>query len=288
MIPDRATLRWRDGHYGEALSWVGATLVVLGVYAGIIAWFLIDPLVVVAENAPPPAIMVDLAMEDQAQETETDDITPDRETSEASHAIKEIKAPDQPLPDTPEDVSEEVPFVEEPAETEEIIEEPLRLHENVAVPLPQARPEPPVKKSQETSNKKKKKTRPQKQTAASAAKVKAKAKVLRSQRTAARRWSSGGASSLSPAKWTSRLLAHLERRKRYPAGSKSRREQGTAYVRFKIDEAGVVLSVRLARSSGFQALDSEVVAMVKRASPVPAPPPNVKRTLTVPVNFRVK
>ena len=93
---------------------------------------------------------------------------------------------------------------------------------------------------------------------------------------------------MSPAKWPSRLMAHLERRKRYPSGARSRREQGTAYVRFRIDDAGNVLSVSLARSSGSPELDSEVVEMVRRASPVPAPPPGINKTITAPVRFTVR
>jgi len=74
-------------------------------------------------------------------------------------------------------------------------------------------------------------------------------------------------------------MAHLERRKRYLSGARSRGEQGTAYVRFRIDDGGNVLSASLARSSGFPALDNEVVEMVRRASPVPAPPPGSTKPL---------
>ena len=114
----------------------------------------------------------------------------------------------------------------------------------------------------------------------------AQAQVTQSSRNAARQSASGlFASSVSPARWQSRLMAHLERRKRYPAGAKSRREEGVVYVRFRIDETGKVLSASLARSSGFPELDSEVLSLVQRASPVPAPPPDVNRTITAPVKF---
>ena len=61
-----------------------------------------------------------------------------------------------------------------------------------------------------------------------------------------------------------------------------------AQVRFRIDAQGHVLGVALARSSGFPELDAEVLAMVRRASPVPAPPPGAPLDLTVPVQFRVR
>ncbi|MFC5518824.1 energy transducer TonB, partial [Kaistia terrae] len=75
-------------------------------------------------------------------------------------------------------------------------------------------------------------------------------------------------------------------RKRYPAGSRSRGETGIVTVRFTIDDGGNVLAVALAGSSGFPELDQEVLSLLRRASPVPPPPPGVKKTITAPVRFK--
>ena len=83
-------------------------------------------------------------------------------------------------------------------------------------------------------------------------------------------------------------MAHLERRKRYPAGAKGRREEGVVYVHFSIDDQGRVLSVALARSSGFRELDESVLSLVRRASPVPAPPPGAPHDITAPVHFNIR
>jgi protein TonB len=83
-------------------------------------------------------------------------------------------------------------------------------------------------------------------------------------------------------------MSHLERHKRYPSGPRLRREEGVAQVRFTIDDSGRVLSVQLARRSGNAELDAEVLALVRRASPVPAPPSGVPRTITAPVAFRLR
>jgi protein TonB len=59
-------------------------------------------------------------------------------------------------------------------------------------------------------------------------------------------------------------------------------------VAFSIDRAGRVLSARLAGSSGHPALDEEAVSMIRRASPVPAPPAGFGGgtvSLAVPVRF---
>lgn len=88
--------------------------------------------------------------------------------------------------------------------------------------------------------------------------------------------------------WQGRLLAHLERHKRYPAEARARRLQGMAYIRFTMDRQGRVLSAAMERSSGHAALDREALALLERAQPLPQPPaetPGERITLTVPVEF---
>jgi protein TonB len=76
--------------------------------------------------------------------------------------------------------------------------------------------------------------------------------------------------------------AHLVRHKQTPQSDPGR---GVATVQFLIDSGGRVTSVRLVRSSGVAAFDQEIVAMARRASPFPAPPPGANRDFTVSVNF---
>lgn len=77
------------------------------------------------------------------------------------------------------------------------------------------------------------------------------------------------------ANWQSEVNAHLERHKRYPHGARSRREEGSARLRFKIDRRGRVLNVDLEQSSGSFLLDREVQSVVHRAQPLPKPPADV-------------
>ena len=84
------------------------------------------------------------------------------------------------------------------------------------------------------------------------------------------------------------MLAHLERAKRYPRDAQLRREQGTVYLRFRMDRAGRVLSAGIDRSSGFPDLDAEVLDMIQRAQPLPPIPPEIAQAqleLVVPVRF---
>jgi protein TonB len=83
------------------------------------------------------------------------------------------------------------------------------------------------------------------------------------------------------------VSAHLRRYQQYPSDARSRGDQGTATVSFSLDGGGRVTSSRLARGSGIASIDGEVQAMVRRASPFPAPPAGAVRSFTVPVNFRL-
>jgi protein TonB len=98
-------------------------------------------------------------------------------------------------------------------------------------------------------------------------------------------------SSSAPDTWEGRVLAQLNKHRRYPSMARSRRQQGVPYIRFVIDREGKVLSSRLERSSGFPDLDREAVALPKRAQPLPKPPadkPGETLELVVPVEFLVR
>lgn len=306
------------GRLGELALWTGASALVLAVHIGAAAAILHKEPAEAGDNAPPAAIMIELAAEPEAVETEEEQITEDTESSQEveSASLQPVEEPPpEPVPEPepvepppPEEIAEPVepPPPEEPVELPEpepeiteTIPEPveeidpietqmLAALENVEVPLPVSRP-PPVEKKVEVKKDPPKKTVRKPPPQASKAAEKAKVQARQSDRTAARQTTAGSSrSSVSPAKWQSRLMAHLERRKRYPASAKSKGQQGTAYVRFQIDNGGNVTSISLSRSSGHAALDQEVVSMVKRASPVPAPPPGASKTIVAPVSFTLR
>jgi protein TonB len=84
------------------------------------------------------------------------------------------------------------------------------------------------------------------------------------------------------------VAAHLARHKQYPADSRSRGEQGTATVSFTIAGNGRVTHVSVTRRTGSASLDAETAAMVRRASPFPAPPTGQAMSFTVPVSFALR
>jgi periplasmic protein TonB len=93
------------------------------------------------------------------------------------------------------------------------------------------------------------------------------------------------------ASWERRLINHLNRYKRYPEAARSHATQGVVVVAFSIDHGGHLIASHVARSSGSPALDEEGLAMLKRASPLPAPPDQISRPtleLTLPIQFRIR
>jgi protein TonB len=68
----------------------------------------------------------------------------------------------------------------------------------------------------------------------------------------------------------------------------SRNLKGIVEVNFTISQDGQVSRARIVRGSGHSSLDDEVIALVKRVSPLPPIPTEINRTtlnLTVPVQF---
>lgn len=90
------------------------------------------------------------------------------------------------------------------------------------------------------------------------------------------------------ADWRSRLLAHLNRFKQYPAAALMRRIQGVAYVHLLLMPDGTVRDVRLQTSSGAALLDDEALALIARAVPMPSRPDSGPTELVVPIQFAVR
>lgn len=96
-----------------------------------------------------------------------------------------------------------------------------------------------------------------------------------------------GRSSVDPS-YAARVAAHLARHKRFPPLALKEGARGTAMVAFSVDAGGRVTSVRLIRGAGAPSLDEEAQAMVRRASPLPAPPSGRAASMTLPVTFEVR
>lgn len=88
--------------------------------------------------------------------------------------------------------------------------------------------------------------------------------------------------------WQSQVLGRLNRYLRYPPFAFQNSIEGTVLTAIQIDRNGNVLNVSIRKSSGASSLDDEAIAVAKRASPLPAPPENVRNlVLPIPIRFNI-
>jgi TonB family protein len=169
-------------------------------------------------------------------------------------------------------------------------------------PLPQERPidsEDPDRIVSEHKVEEKPETEPEKartQTQASSDSVSSDAtaaptieSAAEAPRTAAPIQGTGQSIDRLRATWQKQLVAHLDRNKRYPSGGSRRNVE--LVVSFTLDRLGHVVSARVLKNSGDTDFDNAALEMMKRADPVPTPPPLIADeglTFTLPVIFRAK
>jgi TonB family protein len=123
---------------------------------------------------------------------------------------------------------------------------------------------------------------------ASAATATPKAPTLRdATRSVAPAVGVGNSQARIRASWEKELVAHINRFKRYPQGGGG--ESAQVVVNLQLDETGRVASASVLRSSGRPVFDAAAIEMVRRADPVPRPPPAAAQAglhFALPVIFR--
>lgn len=85
-----------------------------------------------------------------------------------------------------------------------------------------------------------------------------------------------------------RILAQLNKYKRYPAAARATHVTGVVLLHFVMNEDGRIVSFNISKSSGHAVLDNEVVSLVERVQPLPPIPADFPtRTLDaeVPITF---
>jgi len=237
--------------------WMFSSLAVLSVYAGLTAtlatWRQLDD-TVAAE--PSGAIVIDLAPLPAAPSATPTDIAPGPEQvmSEAQPVAKPDETPPEDTPELP------------PAPNPD------------AAVAPQIKPQPDVTPQQQAA-------------AATTSAPPAINERIAPVAAAPTQGVPNVKNSEAVVTWRTQLLALIEKNKRYPEAARSRREQGIAQVSFALDRKGMVANARVIQSSGSSALDSEAVALLKRAEPFPAPPatfPGEFVVVRLPIRFTVK
>lgn len=176
---------------------------------------------------------------------------------------------------------------QKPVEVARLVEPAVDRLEPVPDPLsevtrtPKVKPDPPVKKVQ----KKKKKT--QKKQAQKQQKRGAEADARRGGQRITSQTARSNANGRQDAKskdggdkaksnYKGKVRSKLLRAQRYPKKAKRKKLRGTVQVSFLIAPSGSVSKVRIVRSSGHPVIDQAALDMVRRASPMPKFPSNLR------------
>ncbi len=274
-----------DGHWGRRLTWCLVAFVVFAIHAGIVFMLIREPKSLASVDLPPPAaVLIDLEpiatanAAEIAQEAQSKTLSGHRslQVAEQTDEFNDMTKTGAAWAAHDNAWSEKLPKgvgpARLPAPSKKVNKPSLSAKKQAAQkagPAVQAKsraPVAPVKPS----------TQPMQEAAKPSPTEIA---------------GSTGIPSEIPSSWKTELLAHLNRYKRYPEEAKAQHLQGTALLSFTLDRAGRVLNFFLARSSGDSTLDAEVLAMIERASPLPAPPPEVDDAnlhLLVPVQFSLR
>lgn len=258
--------------------WAISFALVAGLHAGAGAAAILLRAPVATPAMPAAAIMVDLAPIPSAPVEPASEIPPGPDQAES---LPQPEPDPEPDPD-PEPEPEPEPDPAPRPDPEPLPDEAPELPEmeTVEAILPSERlPPPPSRSAQPPAAREQLSTPPSAlappgETAASPAE---------------------GAPSLSlqaaAISWQSALLGQLERHKRYPAQARRQRREGTAQLRFTLDREGRVVSGEIMTSSGSDLLDAEVLALLARAQPLPAPPdhmPGDVIEIIVPIEFYLR
>ena len=101
-----------------------------------------------------------------------------------------------------------------------------------------------------------------------------------------------GANSNDKKSYQGLLAAHINRFKQYPSLALVRGQEGIIVVSIQIDENGFVLAKAIKKRCAFDSLNSEVLALIDRANPLPPPPKemlkNNKMTFSLPLAYSLK
>jgi len=101
---------------------------------------------------------------------------------------------------------------------------------------------------------------------------------------------STGAQKAAERSYFAELSAKLARHKRYPSRSRRLHEEGIAVLFIAVNRDGTVSNSYISKSSGYPKLDDAVLRMLKKASPLPAFPDDMKQanlSINIPIDFKL-
>lgn len=266
--------------HAGARRWGTSGFAILAAHAALIALFMSWHTQRPTPGIHLPAIMVDMAPVSSSPQPTPAELAPGPTMQQADASPPEEVAPQKTVveeiaPTPPQQKPEVAAPPEQKPQPTPPTPEPAKI-------TPERKPTPPKPKVVRAEAKKPSEAPPAPRTSA----------APRAERRApAASAVSAGASASAIASYRQLVAAHLQRFKQYPPGAKAAGQQGVARVSFTLGRGGQVMSSGLGGSSGHAALDAETVAMVRRAQPFPAFPPELQQgsmSFSAPVAFHIR
>lgn len=284
--------------FGTIARWGACFALVLGLHAAG-AMALLDWHADIAPISSGPAILIDLAPAPAAPAAKRSDLRPGPQQPQVQAKPEPKSEPDKPAekaeltpaPDKSLEKAEAKPVQAPEPESapEKPLDEPIHVPaapkpDDVLTMLPPPRPlQAPRRRDVRQRH-----TKPRRQASLASAPSAAERRAARSVAPAP-----GAAHRDANAvpNWKSRLVARLERYKRYPDAALRRGEHGVAELAFEVDRRGGVHHVRILRSSGSSLLDHATLALARRAAPLPPPPAALsgrRIPIVVPIRYNIR
>jgi protein TonB len=91
--------------------------------------------------------------------------------------------------------------------------------------------------------------------------------------------------------YTNQLTRAIAKQKKYPKIAQMRQWQGEVLLNIEIDPQGNLVKANILEESRYKILNNEAIDMVKRASPFPQPPEELRLknfTVLVPISFKLE
>ena len=254
-----------------ASRWIVSAIVVVALHVGLIAGGLLWYRQQESLGSTMPAIMVDMAPATTAPEDSEQDVAPGPEMQQAEAPAE--PPPPEPVPQPPPPPAAQaqemipptppIPEPEPPRPTP--VPEPAKTIPDPPQPVPA--PAPLAPKPLPTEVKKQPSDTPP------APRTSAAPRAERRDRAASSATAGAAAAAALPS-YRDRLNAHLQRYKEPSATGK----QGVATLTFTVSRNGQVLGSRISGSSGTPELDAATLALIRRAQPLPAFPPELTQS----------
>lgn len=239
--------------------WTASLILVLGLHIGLALWALYWRPKMIEVELPPQAMMLELAPLPAAPEpAQPQPVRPPEPVEppepEPQPKLVEVPEPKLALPPPPKPKPKPKPQPPKPK------------------PEPKPLPEPQAKLDEEPAEE------PAQESVQAAPSV-----ARKDQAATTLQGNSPPAASNAQPNWQSQLLGHLNRYKRYPSDARRRGQEGVVKLRFVVDAKGQVLSYEISGRSGNPSLDRATLQMIRRAQPLPAPPPELLKNGTLEV-----